>query len=179
MLEFWFCGVTYTVSLPLYRWCTVVSATFRYDEHLNWQYVTWGCDLSIDMSVEVHHIWLSYDQLWAASLIGGNAVMWHIIIEWWTRHGRLCIVAMTMHHCKLAWLMIVNMQCITAVLIMKKATVSKSQNVKDSSHANKYLRKIKINLWTKVEICISTYSNADVMCYSATWRTELNGRNST
>jgi len=52
--------------------------------------------------------------------------------------------------------------------------VSKSQNVKDSSRADKYLRKIKINLRTKVEICISTYSNADGVCYSATWRTEVN-----
>jgi len=52
--------------------------------------------------------------------------------------------------------------------LIKKATVPKSQNVKDSSHGNKYLRKIEINLGTKVEICISTYSNADVVCYSAT-----------
>ena len=58
---------------------------------------------------------------------------------------------------------LVNMQCIITVLIIKKATVSKSQNVKDSSHANKYLRKIQVNLGTKVGICISTYSNADVM----------------
>ena len=54
----------------------------------------------------------------------------------------------------------------------------KVKNVKDSSHGNKYLRKIKLNLRTKVEICISTYVNADVVCYSATWRTELNERNS-
>jgi len=27
---------------------------------------------------------------------------------------------------------------------------------------------------TKVGICISTYSNAEVVCYSATWRVELN-----
>ena len=49
-------------------------------------------------------------------------------------------------------------------------------NVKDSSNANKYLRKIKIglNLRTKVDICISTYSNADVVCYSAISRTEFN-----
>jgi len=62
------------------------------------------------------------------------------------------------------------MQCITTVLIIKKATVSKShsQNVKDSSDGNKYLRKIKINLRTKVEICIATYLNADVVCYTAT-----------
>jgi len=46
--------------------------------------------------------------------------------------------------------------------------------VKDSSHGNKYGRKIKINLQTKVEICISTYSNADVACYSAIWQMELN-----
>ena len=43
-------------------------------------------------------------------------------------------------------------------VIIKTATVSNSQNVKDSSHANKYLRNIKINLQAKVEICISTYS---------------------
>ena len=40
-------------------------------------------------------------------------------------------------------------------------------------HGNKYLRKIKMNLQTKVEICISTNSNADVVCYSATCQTEL------
>jgi len=50
----------------------------------------------------------------------------------------------------------------TTVLIIKKATLSNSQNVKDSSHGNKCLRKIKINLRTKVEICISTYSNVDI-----------------
>jgi len=66
------------------------------------------------------------------------------------------------------------MQCSATVLIVKKATVSNSQNVKDSSHGNRYLRKIKINFQTKVEICTSTYSNADVVCYSATWQTELN-----
>jgi len=54
------------------------------------------------------------------------------------------------------------MRCITTVLKIIKATVAKSHNVKGSSHANKYLKKIKINLRTKVEICISTYSNADV-----------------
>jgi len=64
--------------------------------------------------------------------------------------------------------------CVTAVLIIKNATVSKSQNVKDW-RANKYPRKIKVNLRTKVGICISTYLNADVVCYiTATWRTELN-----
>jgi len=31
----------------------------------------------------------------------------------------------------------------------------------------------KLNLRTKVGICISSYSNADVVCYSATWWTEL------
>jgi len=52
--------------------------------------------------------------------------------------------------------------------------------MKDSSHGNKHLRKlkIKINLGTKVEICISTYSNEEVVCYSATCRTELYERNS-
>jgi len=53
--------------------------------------------------------------------------------------------------------------------------VSKSQNVKDGSHWNKYLRKIKINLWTKVEICISTYSNADVVLqrHLAEWKERI------
>jgi len=40
--------------------------------------------------------------------------------------------------------------CVTTVLIIKKATVSKSQKVKDRS--NKYVRKIKVNLGTKVGI---------------------------
>jgi len=37
---------------------------------------------------------------------------------------------------------------------------------------------MKINLQTKVDICISTYSTADVVCYSTTWQMELNERNS-
>jgi len=41
------------------------------------------------------------------------------------------------------------MWCITTVLTINKATVSKSQNVKDSSDKNKYLRIIEINIWTK------------------------------
>jgi len=41
--------------------------------------------------------------------------------------------------------------------------MSKSQNMKDRSRANNYLIKIKVNLRTKVGICISTYSNADVV----------------
>jgi len=53
-------------------------------------------------------------------------------------------------------------QCITTVLIIKTVTVPNSQNVKDSSHGNKYLRKVKLNLVAEVEICISTYSNADI-----------------
>jgi len=112
---------------------------------------------------------------------------------------------------------LVNMQCIITVLIVKKATVSKSQNVKDSSHANKYLRKQQTRLtalfsettqvsryqkgktnldfsetrdsewqWHQLghmQVCtslqtdnhasISTYSNADVICYIATWRMEF------
>jgi len=37
-----------------------------------------------------------------------------------------------------------------------------------------YLREITVNLRTEVGICISTYANADVVCYSTTWWTELN-----
>jgi len=61
-----------------------------------------------------------------------------------------------------------------SLFIIKKAILSKSQNVKDRSHANKYLIKTKVNIWNKVGICISTYSNADVECHSATCRTGLN-----
>ena len=49
--------------------------------------------------------------------------------------------------------------CVIAVLIIKNATVSRSQSVKDRSRANNYLRKIKVNLRTKVELCISTELN--------------------
>ena len=62
-----------------------------------------------------------------------------------------------------ASLVSVNVWCAKTVFIINKATVSKSQNVKDRSHANKYLRNIKVNLRTKVGICISTYSNAHVV----------------
>ena len=81
---------------------------------------------------------------------------------------------MTTQHCKLSQVISINTWCITTVLIMKNASVSTSQNVKDRLHVNKYPRKIKVNLPTTVGICISTYSNADVVCYSATWRMELN-----
>jgi len=37
-----------------------------------------------------------------------------------------------------------------------------------------YLREITVNLRTEVGICISTYANADVVCYSTTCWTELN-----
>ena len=70
--------------------------------------------------------------------------------------------------------MSVNLWYITAVLIIKKAILSKSQNVKDRSHANNYLRKIKVNFENEVGICISTYLNADIVFYSTTWQTELN-----
>jgi len=40
--------------------------------------------------------------------------------------------------------------------------------VKDRSGTNKYLRKIKVNLGTKIGICILTYSVA--IRYSTTWR---------
>jgi len=36
-----------------------------------------------------------------------------------------------------------NKVVLITILIIKKATVSNSQNVKDSSHANKYLKKNK------------------------------------
>ena len=89
----------------------------------------------------------------------------------------------TVHHCNVArsrdhpslevsLLIGVNLRCVATVLIIKNATVSKSQNVKNRSHANKYL--IKVNIRTKVGIRISTYSNADIACYSTTWPMELN-----
>ena len=71
-------------------------------------------------------------------------------------------------------MMSVNLWCVTTVLIIKKAILSKSRSLKDRSHANKSLRKIKVNIGNKIGICISAYSNADVICYSATWQTKLN-----
>ena len=121
-----------------------------------------------------HHKLLSHDQLWAASLIGRNTVTWSSSLSNDERvGGQPCDTALlhghvSTHHCKLAQLISNNMWSATAVL-----TVSKSQNVKDRSHANKYLRKIEVNLQTKADICISTYSNADVVCYRTTWRMEL------
>ena len=47
----------------------------------------------------------------------------------------------TMHHCKLSQLISINLLCVTTVFIIKNATVSTSQDVKDRSHANKYLQK--------------------------------------
>ena len=67
--------------------------------------------------------------------------------------------------------------CVCVCVCVKKSTVSNSQNVKDSSHGNKCLWKIKINLRSKVEICISTYSNVDVVSYNTPCRTELKERN--
>jgi len=70
-------------------------------------------------------------------------------------------------------MIIINLRCDTTVLIVINATVKLTEC--ERSRANKYIRKIKVNLRTKVGICISTYSNADVVCYSmATWRAELN-----
>ena len=55
--------------------------------------------------------------------------------------------------------------------------ISEKIRMKNRSHANKYLRKIKVNIQKKKGICISTISNADVVCYSCTWHTELNDVN--
>jgi len=93
---------------------------------------------------------LSYDQLWATFLTGRNAITWHSsLLNDEHVGGRPCITAMmhghmTVHHCKLASLISINVWCVTTVLIItKKATVIKSQNVKDRSQRNKYLIKIK------------------------------------
>jgi len=45
-----------------------------------------------------------------------------------------------------------------------------SEELEDFFAANFYFQ----NLLAKVEICISAYSKADVVCYSATWRMEWN-----
>jgi len=62
------------------------------------------------------------------------------------------------------------MWCVTTVLTIKKAIVSESQK---TVHVQINIDK-KLNLRTKVGICVSTYSNADVVCCSTTWRAELN-----
>jgi len=144
----------------LYRWCMVVSATFTKVEN-----VTWGCNLSATFSTEVHHIWLSHDQLRAALLIGQNAVKFDI------HHYRMMNVStvdrVTLQCCTVTWLC--NIAMSHGHMTMHHVVyynITYNQNVTDSSHVNKYLRKIKINLRTKVGISISTYSNADVVCYS-------------
>ena len=145
------------------RWqsCSVTAAT--------WQ--SWQCQVLPDSQLTSHGdctqpiivVWPTTSCF--ADWLKCCHVTFIIIIEW----------SRDQHHCKLSQLISINLQCVTTVLIIKNATVSKSQNVKDRSRANKYLRKIKVNLRSKVGLCISTYSNADVVRYSsAIWQTELN-----
>jgi len=138
---------TYEVSdrLCCIRWqsCSVTAAT--------WQ--SWQCQVLPDSQLTSHGdctqpiivVWptMSCFADWSKCC----HVTFIIIIEW----------SRDQHHCKLSQLISINLQCVTTVLIIKNATVSKSQNVKDRSRANKYLRKIKVNLRSKVGLCISTY----------------------
>jgi len=93
----------------LYRWCMVVSATFTKVEN-----VTWGCNLSATFSTEVHHIWLSHDQLRAALLIGQNAVKFDI------HHYRMMNVStvdrVTLQCCTVTWLQHCNMSCTSSLV---------------------------------------------------------------
>jgi len=59
----------------LYRWCTIVSATSKCAEP-QVENVAQGSSPSVTFPTEGHHIWLSSDQLRAASLIARNAVTW-------------------------------------------------------------------------------------------------------
>jgi len=113
------------------------------------------------LSHEVHH-----HRMMNVSVVNHATV--HCRMVTWPCDTALLHGHVSTHHCKLAQLISINLRSATAVL-----TVSKSQNVKDRSRANKYLRKIKVNLQTKADICTSTNSNADVVCYRTTWRTEL------
>jgi len=61
---------------------------------------------------------------------------------------RPCIIAVmhghvTLHHCKLAQLISINMRCVTTILIIKKAYLSKAQNVKVRLHAMNMEEKLK------------------------------------
>jgi len=120
---------------------------------------------------------LLYDQLWAASLIGRNAVTWNSSLSNAERVSShpcdIANIAWSRDHASLQVILNDHPRCVTTVLIVINATVTLTEC--ERSRAHKYLRKIKVNLRTKVGICISTYSNADVVCYiTATWRTELN-----
>ena len=84
-------------------------------------------------------------------------------------HGHVtvqrCTVAWShdVHHCKLTKLISVNMWCITTVLIIKNAgAMPKSQNVKDSSRANKYLRNPRLKMRPRLTFCTSCSSYLNV-----------------
>jgi len=69
-----------------------------------------------------------------------------------------------MHHCELSLLISINLRRVTTVLISYN---QKRHCVKVKECESQITCKITVNLRTKVEICISTYPNADVVCYSA------------
>jgi len=112
------CVLTTTALIPLcwimsacqppYWACQVTVVVFCYNifclmtscEPLRWLVETLSCDLS---------------------LLNADGRSCDIAIS----HGHV-----TMHHCKLSLLISINLRCVTTVLIIKNAAVSKSQNVK-------------------------------------------------
>jgi len=58
----------------------ILSTSFKYDEP-SVENVAMGLCLVRHFQPWVHHIWLWYDQLWAASLIGRNAVTWRLSLS--------------------------------------------------------------------------------------------------
>jgi len=113
------CVLTTTALIPL---CWIMSAC---------QPPYLACQVTV--VVFCYNIFLSHDQLWATSMIGRNAVTW--LLSLLNADGRPCDIAIshghvTMHHCKLSLLISINLRCVTTVLIIKNAAVSKSQNVK-------------------------------------------------
>jgi len=53
---------------------------------------------SATFSTEGHHIWLSYDQLWAASLIGRNAVTWRWALSYYVHRFTVTRCDIIMSH---------------------------------------------------------------------------------
>ena len=149
---------------------------------LQFHTVTWLCNIAMSHGRPPTCASFSNDErhMTAFRPISEAARSWSCdSVEWWT-----CLRS-TVQHCNVArsrdhsLLQVnltdsINLWCVATVRVIKKATLSKLQIVKDRSHANKCLRKVKVNPGTDVVICISTYWNADVVCYSATWRTKLN-----
>jgi len=141
----WICSLWHQHNKfqTLYRWCTIVSATSKCAEP-QVENVAQGCSPSVTFPTEGHHIWLSSDQLRAASLIARNAVTWLWALS---NDARFT----TIYH----------------------GTFSRKVKMSEDWSSD-----IFTFGWSDSLDGVSTYSNADVVCYSATCQTGLNECNS-